>query len=395
MSRIIAVHLLNDRSGSPLVLRQSLAVLAQAGYAIDLLTATPGEPGFLSDLPGVTTHPLAYRWSPSQWRTLLHFALVQWAVFWKVWQLASATSVVYVNSLLPAGAALAARCRGARVVYHLHEVSLRPAPLRWLLCQVARRTAHQALCVSEHVRSSLALPMAKQQVVYNSLAPSFMQQASRALLFQPTAQSFTVLMACSLRDYKGVPEFFALAQALPEFTFELVLNATAAAVAAYAAQHPAPANLQLFPATADMHPHYQRAAVVVNLSRPDEWVETFGMTILEALSYGRPVIVPPVGGVAEVNEHTRTGFAINGRDLPALVHALRLLHGHTGLYARLAAAARRRATAFAPEQFAGQMQQVFAELLPLPSPAAPLVTAAPLAPAGRILQMAAPELAAA
>ena len=36
MSRIIAVHLLNDRSGSPLVLRQSLEVLAQAGHAIDL-----------------------------------------------------------------------------------------------------------------------------------------------------------------------------------------------------------------------------------------------------------------------------------------------------------------------------------------------------------------------
>ncbi|RZK47570.1 MAG: group 1 glycosyl transferase, partial [Hymenobacter sp.] len=278
MSRVIAVHLLNDRSGSPLVLRQSLAVLAQAGYTIDLLTATPGEPGFLSDLPGVTIHPLAYRWSPTQWRTLLYFALVQWLLFWKVWRLANAASVVYVNSLLPAGAALAARCRGARVVYHLHEVSLRPAPLRWLLCQVAQRTAHRALCVSEHVRTALALPVV-QQVVYNSLAPSFAQQASRALLHQPATQPFTVLMACSLRDYKGVPEFFALARALPEFAFELVLNAAPAAVAAYEAQHPAPANLRLFPATADMHPHYQRAAVVVNLSRPDEWVETFGMTI--------------------------------------------------------------------------------------------------------------------
>jgi hypothetical protein len=105
VSRIIAVHLLNDRSGSPLVLRQALAVLAEAGYGIDLLTATPGEPGFLSDLPGVTVHPLAYRWSASQWRTLLHFALVQWVMFWKVLRLARPSSVVYVNSLLPAAAA--------------------------------------------------------------------------------------------------------------------------------------------------------------------------------------------------------------------------------------------------------------------------------------------------
>ncbi|RYD86761.1 MAG: glycosyltransferase, partial [Sphingobacteriales bacterium] len=107
----------------------------------------------------------------------------------------------------------------------------------------------------------------------------------------------------------GVPEFFALARSLPEMSFELVLNAAPAAVADYTARHSVPNNLRLFPATADMHPHYHRAAVVANLSRPDEWVETFGMTILEGLAYGRPVIVPPVGGVAEVNVHTCTGFA--------------------------------------------------------------------------------------
>ena len=375
MSRIIAVHLLNDRSGSPLVLRQSLAVLAEAGYAIDLLTATPGEPGFLSDLPGVTTHPLAYRWSASQWRTLLNFVLVQVAVFWKVLRLARPSSVVYVNSLLPAGAALAARCRGARVVYHLHEVSLRPAPLRRLLCAVAQRTAHQLLCVSEHVRTTLALPVARQKVMYNSLAPSFIEEANKASLPYASPRPFVVLMACSLRDYKGVPEFFALARSLPEMSFELVLNAAPAAVADYTARHSVPNNLRLFSATADMHPHYHRAAVVVNLSRPDEWVETFGMTILEGLAYGRPVIVPPVGGVAEVNVHTHTGFAVNGRDLGALQHALRLLHRNGSVYARMAAAARKRAAAFGPERFAEQVLHTFGPLLPLA--AAPATGAAP------------------
>jgi glycosyltransferase involved in cell wall biosynthesis len=370
MSHIIAVHLLNDRSGSPLVLRQSLAVLAEAGYGIDLLTATPGEPGFLSNLPGVTTHPLAYRWSASQWRTLLNFALVQWVVFWKVLRLARPSSVVYVNSLLPAGAALAARCRGARVVYHLHEVSLRPAPLRRLLCVVAQRTAHQLLCVSEYVRTTLALPVSNHKVVYNSLAPSFIAEANRASLPYESPRPFVVLMACSLRDYKGVPEFFTLARSLPEMSFELVLNAAPTAVADYTAQHSVPNNLRLFPATADMHPHYHRAAVVVNLSRPDEWVETFGMTILEGLAYGRPVIVPPVGGVAEVNVHTHTGFAIDGRDLEALQHALRLLHRNGSVYARMAAAARKRAATFAPERFAEQVLRTFGKLLPLPAEAA-------------------------
>ncbi|WP_210517306.1 glycosyltransferase family 4 protein [Hymenobacter terricola] len=356
---ILAVHLLNDRSGSPLVLRQSLEVLADAGYAIDLLTATPGAPGFLSDLPGVTTHALAYHWSASAWRTLLNFVLIQLLLFWKVLKMTTADSTVYVNTLLPAGAALAARCRGARVVYHLHEVSLRPALLRRVLCAVASRTAHQVLYVSEHVRTALALPVARQAVVYNSLAPAFMATASRTPLPRRSPEPFVVLMACSLRDYKGVPEFIALARTMPELLFELVLNATPAAVARYQDKVAVPNNLTLFPAAHDMHPHYHRAAVVVNLSRPDEWVETFGMTVLEAMSYGRPVIVPPVGGVAEVNVHTHTGFAINGRNLPALQQALGLLANNSACYVRMATAARQRAAAFAPGCFAGQVLATF------------------------------------
>jgi glycosyltransferase involved in cell wall biosynthesis len=366
--RIIAVHLLNDRSGSPLVLRQALEVLRDAGHAIDLLTATPGGSGFLSDLPGVRIHALPYRWSARAWQTLLNFALVQWLVFWKVLKLASKGSTVYVNTLLPAGAALAARCRGARVVYHVHEVSLRPAALRRVLCAVASRTAHQVVYVSDYVRQTLALPVAQQRVVYNALAPSFLAQARQALLPTASPEPFVVLMACSLRDYKGVPEFLALAHSLPELAFELVLNAAPEAVADYQRQHDIPANLRLFPATADMHPHYRRAAVVVNLSRPDEWVETFGMTVLEALAYGRPVLVPPVGGVAEVNVHAHTGFAIDGRQLTALQQTLRLLACDSACYVSMAAAARQRASAFGPDQFALQLRQVFAAA-PVPAPA--------------------------
>jgi L-malate glycosyltransferase len=357
MSHIIAVHLLNDRSGSPLVLRQSLAALHQAGHRLELLTATPGPAGHLSHLPGVRTHALPYRWSASAWRTLLRFGWVQLVVFWKVLRLARPGSVVYVNSLLPFGAALAGRCRGARVVYHVHEVSIRPALLRRLLCAVVNRTAHEALFVSEYVRETLGLRVRRQRVIYNALSPAFVRQAAQAA---PATAPFTVLMACSLKDYKGVPEFYALAAALPDMRFELVLNADAPTVQAYRLAHPAPANLALFSTTGNMHPFYQRAAVVLNLSRPTEWVETFGMTVLEALSYGRPVVVPPVGGVAEVNVVGQTGFAINGQDLPRLVQALELLRRHPGTYARLAAAARQRAATFAPEAFAHQVQQCFA-----------------------------------
>ncbi len=180
MSHIIAVHLLNDRSGSPLVLRNALAALHQAGHRLDLLTATPGPAGYLSHLPGVQTHALPYRWSASAWRTLLRFGWVQLVVFWKVLRLAHPGATVYVNSLLPFGAALAGRCRGARVVYHVHEVSIRPVLLKRLLCAVVNCTAHEALFVSEYVRQELGLRVARQQVIYNALSPEFVRQAAQA-----------------------------------------------------------------------------------------------------------------------------------------------------------------------------------------------------------------------
>ncbi|WBO85406.1 glycosyltransferase family 4 protein [Hymenobacter yonginensis] len=364
MKRILAVHLLNDRSGSPLVLRNALLSLRAAGFHIDLLTGTPaGETGFLSDLPGISTHALPYQWSPSRWRTLLRFAWVQLVVFARVLQLARPGTVVYVNSLLPAAAALAARCRGARVVYHLHEVSIRPALLMRLLRAVANRTAHRALFVSEYVRQALALRVPRQAVVPNVLSAEFIAEAQ---VSEPAKEPFMVLMACSLKDYKGVPEFVALARAMPELRFELVLNAPAAQVQHYRQQHALPPNLTLFAAVQDMHPFYRRAAVVANLSRPTEWIETFGMTILEALQHGRPVLVPTVGGVSEVNQVGQTGFAIDGHDLPALQLALNLLATNRPTYLRMAAACRHRAAHFSPARFAEQLQQHFQTEMVLP-----------------------------
>lgn len=357
--RVIAVHLLNDRSGSPLVFRHALQTLAAAGARIDLLTATPGPAGFLSNLPEARLHSLPYRRFSNPLLTLLAFCWTQLAIFWRVLRLADRGAVVYINTLLPAGAALAGWLRGAQVVYHLHEVSVRPAVLRRILLWVVARTATRVLHVSDYLRTALALPVACQEVVYNTLDAAFCASADEA---PAPAAHFTVLMACSLRDYKGVPEFFALAHALPSMRFELVINASLVEVTHYCAAHAVPANLTLFPAARDMHSHYRRAAVVVNLSRPDEWIETFGMTVLEALRYGRPVIVPPVGGVAEVNMEGETGYAINGRNLPALVNALRELSTNPAHYARMATAGRLRAARFAPEQFAYEVRRCFAEL---------------------------------
>src|SRR5439155_20866392 len=114
--RIIAIHLLNDFSGSPFVLRQSLQALVKTGYSVEIFTATPGGKGFLSDIEGVKENVLFYKWNKNRWITLALFLFSQGSLFTRLLFRLRRNDIVYINSLLPFGSALAARVRGCKVM---------------------------------------------------------------------------------------------------------------------------------------------------------------------------------------------------------------------------------------------------------------------------------------
>ena len=83
-------------------------------------------------------------------------------------------------------------------------------------------------------------------------------------------QQFWILMLASLRGYKGINEFMALAEELQKRTdiwFDLVLNAEADDVAAFARRHSDAANVSIHPSTDDPAQFYSDADLVLNLSR--------------------------------------------------------------------------------------------------------------------------------
>lgn len=361
-NRIIAVHLLNDFSGSPFVLRQSLEALVKKGYVVELLTATPGEAGFLSEIEGVTTSPVFYKWSPNKWMTLLLFLYSQLYLFCKVLFKARRSDIVYVNSLLPFGAAMGAWIKGAKVLYHIHEVSIKPALLKKFLLTIAGFTASKGIFVSKDLQLRTRFK-GKSVVVYNSLPSSFIQEAMTAK--RKTNTEFSVLMICSLKKYKGVDEFVEIARRLPRFKFTLVLNASLADIETYFMEATIPTNLELVPSQKNVHPFYQNADVVVNLSRPDEWVETFGMTILEAMYYGKPVIVPPVGGVIELVTPGREGYRIAGSQVNELTENLQLMATSPTYYRQLSVNAQSKARQFSPAVFSESIVFEMEELAPV------------------------------
>lgn len=85
--------------------------------------------------------------------------------------------------------------------------------------------------------------------------------------------------------------------------------------------------------------YYYGAADVV-LTTP--WYEPFGLTPLEAMACGRPVIGSAVGGIAYTVAHGLTGLLVPPRDPAALAAALRLLLLNPERRAEMGRAARAR-----------------------------------------------------
>jgi len=355
--RIFAVHLLNDFSGSPLILRQALEILSGENE-VHLYTSTPSGEGALSDIPHVITHDSFYKWSPNRLITLVYFLSAQFILFCRLIMKLRRRDTVYINTLLPFGAALAAKLSGARVIYHIHEVNIKPPGLKSFLVKIADRFADRLIFVSEFVREQFDFPESRTEVIYNALPNAFVKEAIKTVSPNRT-KPFTVLMLCSLKAYKGVYQFIELAKRLPQIKFQLVLNAPANKVEQFKIETNAPENCEIFPTQKDTAPFYKSAYVVANLSLTDQWLETFGMTVLEAMYYGLPVIIPSAGGPTELVTDGAEGIYADAYDIDALVTAAMTLYTDEAVYKKMALLAWIRAKHFSQVSFKKHIEGLF------------------------------------
>lgn len=357
---IVFVHLLNDRSGSPRVLCSAIASLSLEQNRLRLFVGSDGS-GCL-DGAGIETIRYWYRRTPYRLLTLITYLTSQLALMIRLFRARDIDrdALIYVNTLLPFGAALYGWMTGRRVVYHLHEVSVSPASLKWFLTTVARRTARGLIYVSDFHRNCLPITGVPASTVHNALDEVFLARATESPYSYRRDGVFRVLMLASLRDYKGVPEFLALVEKFsnrPDIHFDLVANEDAAAIRRYFAGTSVQSNLTIHTRTNDPATHYSQASLVLNLSRPDQWVETFGLTLLEAMAFGVPVIAPPVGGPVELVRDGHEGFLIDCRNADDLANKVLQLAGDECLCLKLSDAARRRAEYFSPTAFTQALRE--------------------------------------
>jgi glycosyltransferase involved in cell wall biosynthesis len=313
-TRYIAVHLLNDFSGSPRVLADFCT--AQDIQAGALTIVTSGSKGFLHKGLG-EMKPIWYPRSKSSLLNFLSYVLAQVQLFIVVFLLASRSIlygekvVVINNTILCLGSMVASRLMGARTIAYVHEIGSGPAIMRTLAESIINWTAHEVIFVSQFLFGQYRFENKRCFVIPNGLRSDF--KAEQSLDYGSKFRQRRVLFVGSLKSYKGVGELLKISAKLPDIPFTAVINCSQQELNDFSLSNNVPNNLSLFSREPSLQKFFSESFLVLNLSLPESWVETFGLTILEGMAFGCPCIVPPIGGHLDFFD-SQCGLIVHGKE---------------------------------------------------------------------------------
>lgn len=354
--KVAFFHLYNDYSGSPKVLCNVIEGLL-GKYSVRVITSN--SKGVLDELAGNADVEYDYfNYQPTNNKIvwMLKLLWAQICLFFKAFKCRDCR-VFYINTIMPVGAALAGKLMCKRIVYHYHENAFIKSALYRFLCKIMLSVADEIICVSDYQRSFL--PQKENiSVVQNALPVSFTDK-----LLPDVERAYakkSVLMVSSLLIYKGLLEYISLAQKLYEYNFVLVVNDTDAAIKNFVEKYnvDVPINLKIYPRQSDVSKFYNEASLLLNLSDRTKVIETFGMTVLEGMSAGVPVIVPTVGGIAELVKDGVNGYKIDVQELDSIANRIDEMFSNKDVYCELANGALKTATLYSCTQMCDKIDMI-------------------------------------
>ncbi len=336
MKHLICFHLFNDYSGSPKILKTVIQNLLDRNFKIDLVTSKGGILDKLKVSSNLKRYSYRYHFSPHPVLTIIRYLGVQiYTFFFAFRYILDKDAVFYINTLLPIGPALAGKLMGKRIIYHYHENAFAKGRFYKILATAMQKLADEIICVSAYQASFLKK---KQHVIVipNALPEDFINQLDPCP--EEAFKKKEILMMGSLKLYKGTLEFFELAGRLPQFHFTLVINDTQNHINRFLTEYKLKTrnNLSLYPRQDEVTSFYNHASIVLNLSNKKQFIETFGLTALEAMYAGLPVIVPTIGGIAELVGNNINGYKIDVQNLDAIEKKIVEILTNNQLYQKLA-----------------------------------------------------------
>ena len=357
---IICFHLFNDYSGSPKVLTMILEELIKKGYNIELLTSGDGGAlDKLKNLSGYKLYKYKYKFSENKAIEIFKYIIVQLQIFFFSFKYAfSKNTVFYINTLLPVGAALAGFIMRKRIIYHYHENADSKGLIYKTLAYLMQFLADDIICVSKYQASFLKKKQ-KVSIIYNVLSLDLIKELNTAININ-TFEKKNILMLSSLKTYKGITEFIELSRNLKFYKFTLIINDSKEQIDLFFKQNSIlpTNNLIVYSRQTNIVQFYKEASIVLNLSNKNKFIETFGLTVLEAFTAGLPVIVPTVGGIAELVDEGVNGYKIDVQNINLISDKIKEILSDKNLYDKLRYNAFIKANQFNPSTMLEKIENI-------------------------------------
>lgn len=320
---MVALHVNNDFTGSTRVFAN---VIANANFKKVWIN---GNEGFVQKKSGV--HYLHFDFG--KW----NFIFVNLIVFVES-LLRKREDVYYCSTSLSFGLGLVGWLKGSRVVLHKHEVGLGSSLLYKVLSVVWHIISPDVIAVSNYcLHNGFKVSSSRYKILYNPNPFSGLVQTKNRM---PQLQNeFCVIMPSSCRAYKGVNLFIDIARLMPNVNFILALSAIDHDEISQ--DYSSLPNLSVFVRPNNLDELYSISHVVLNLSNPDYWIETFGMTLVEGMSFGCIPIASNIGGPKEIIQNGVNGILIDEYSISSFCQCIGLLQEDVNLRLRLSMNARK------------------------------------------------------
>lgn len=356
--KILFIHLLNNYTGSPKVLSQEIKLIQEKDEDYEISLLTSNTEGFLSNINGITYYYNGYKWINNKVLLTFLFFISQIQMFFFI-LLHSKFDIIYINTVVPFGAALAAKIKNMKIIYHVHEVYINPGFVKKFYSWVMNKCASKVICVSNYVKDNVNFK--GSVVVYNpaektewpkNLDLYLKQKFERKLIFMPT----------SLKKYKGVFQFVELARLMPDFDFLLLCSTELSEMQKFFSETNLPKNLTLIGKQKSLEKFYREATISMNLSLYDKFIETFGLTVLESFDALVPAVAPNYGGPKEIIQDGINGFLVDSYNLTQICECIQRIISDFRTYKNFALNARKRAEDFCKENFLSGIETILESL---------------------------------
>lgn len=189
--------------------------------------------------------------------------------------------------------------RKSNISIYLMERQHGPKIIFNLLIFLLRHSNVNIYVLSNYMKTDLNLPESK--VVYPSLRKEFNTIDYKSI----DSNINNVLFVSSFKKYKGWPIFCEVSNRFIDYEFNMILSH----------QDDLDPKIKKFNGRVlynvkNMVPYLKENDIVCNLSIPSLWKETLGLTIVEAMCFGKIVICPDAGAFKEYIVDGKNGFLL-------------------------------------------------------------------------------------